>query len=67
VIYCCSSFLLFLLFFRDRFEVYQNSRHVAVLCGGNFYKVYVIDENNNPLPESHIIASLQEIKNTEKV
>jgi carnitine O-acetyltransferase len=48
---------------KDAFKVFPNSRHVAVLSGGNFYKVWVTDENNQPIPEAHIAQSLLEIKN----
>jgi len=48
---------------KDSFKVFPNSRHVAVLCGGNFFKVWVTDENNQPISESHIAQSLLEIKN----
>jgi carnitine O-acetyltransferase len=48
---------------KDTFKVFPNSRHVAVLSGGNFFKVWVTDQNGQPIPESHIAQSLVEIKN----
>lgn len=51
---------------KDKFVIYPNSRHVAVLCGGQFYKVYVLDEDGKPLPESQILDSLLEVQQHEK-
>jgi hypothetical protein len=52
---------------RDKFVIYPNARHVAVLSGGQFYKVYVLDESGKPLPESQIVDSLLDIQKHEKV
>jgi hypothetical protein len=63
-----KTFILCLcLMLRDKFVVYPNSRHVAVLSGGNFYKVFVLDEAGKPLPENQIVDSLLDIQRVEKV